>query len=401
MIVVRVLAARVVAAMAKPALVGGALTASVAGGWLAYDQFGPHPTVTPFERVQSAGQRLLISEFGDTADVIVAVDPRDPANGRTQVATIDHAPGYGVFPVLSPDGKSIAYTALAPDTPRPAPDVPAQAAIIDTDGGVTPLASDVDLMIPPVWAPDNQSIVVRKNTPAADPDGGGAGTFELLILGRDGSRGSLTSWQSAAVFPIAFAPDGSKLYFATLNNDGTELYSVGADGSGETHIAHLSDQIARDWKLSPDGSKLAYSVASSGQTPAVVSMTYDFDAGDASESVPPADLEAGPPGAGIARGEFNPAWRDDGTLTVASLKLDGGSDALSLDASGGASNIATNGEGIDLPLGWSPDGETLAVRSVDGRTPFDASTSHVDLLREGARERVSSNADILIVGWLP
>jgi hypothetical protein len=41
------------------------------------------------------------------------------------------------------------------------------------------------------------------------------------------------------------------------------------------------------------------------------------------------------------------------------------------------------------------------VRAVDGRTPFDASTSHVELLRDGQRERLSDSADILIVGWLP
>jgi Tol biopolymer transport system component len=397
-----VIIVRVLAAVAKPVLLTGALTASVAGGWLAYDRLGPDPAVTPFERVQSAGQRLLISEFGDTTDMIVAVDPDDAASGRTQIATIDHAPGYGVFPVLSPDGQAIAYTALAPDEPRPAPDVPAHAAIIDVGGDVTPLADDVDLLVPPVWSPDSASIVVRKNTAApADDDSGGAGSFDLLLLGRDGSRTTLSSWQSASVFPIAFVPDGSKLYFATLNNDGTNLYSVGADGTGETNIAHLSDQIARDWKLSPDGAKLAYSVAGSGQTPAVVAMTFDFATGTAGEAVAPAGLEAGPPGAGTARGEFNPEWRNDGALAIASLKLDGGSDALALDASGTASNLATNGEGIDLPLGWSPDGETLVVRALDGRTPFDASTSHVELLRDGGRVRVSDSADILIVGWLP
>lgn len=396
MIVVRVLAA-----VAKPALLSGAITASAVGGWFAYDQFGPHPDVTPFERVQSAGQRLLISEFGDTTDTIIAVDPNDVA-GRTQIATIDHAPGYGVFPVLSPDGKAIAYTALAPGEPRPSPGVPALAAIIDVGGGVTPLADDVDLLIPPVWSPDSQSIVVRKNT-AADPGSstGGAGSFELLLLGRDGSRATLSSWQSAAVFPIAFAPDGSKLYFATLNNGGTNLYSVRVDGGGETNIAHLSDEIARDWRLSPDGAKLAYSVAGSGKTPAVVAMTFDLATGAATESVAPGNLEAGPSALSVARGEFSPAWRDDRTLTIASLKLDGGSDALALDPSGAASNLATNGDGIDLPLGWSPDGQTLAIRAVDGKTPLDASTSHIELLRNGARDRISDSADILIVGWLP
>ncbi len=47
------------------------------------------------------------------------------------------------------------------------------------------------------------------------------------------------------------------------------------------------------------------------------------------------------------------------------------------------------------------DGDRLAVRAVQGATPFDAGASHVELVgRDGARERVSDSADVLIVGWL-
>ena len=134
-------------------------------------------------------------------------------------------------PIL-PNGTrfAIAYTALPSDTTKPGPDAPAKAAIVDVNGDVTPLADDVDLLIAPVWSPDSASIVVRKNTPAPDA----AGSFELLLLGRDGSRATLTTWTTASVFPIAFAPDGAKLYFAALNNAGTDLYSIAPDGAAET-----------------------------------------------------------------------------------------------------------------------------------------------------------------------
>ena len=70
--------------------------------------------------------------------------------------------------------------------------------------------------------------------------------------------------------PIAFAPDGSAFYFATLNATGTDLYRVAPDGSAESLIAHLSDEVARDWKLSPDGTRIAYSAAESGPSQAIV-----------------------------------------------------------------------------------------------------------------------------------
>jgi Tol biopolymer transport system component len=385
---------RALTVIAKPAILGGAIAATAAGGWFAVDNLGPHDAPSAFRQLQGHGQRLLVSEFGEGADTIVAIDPGDVAGGRTTIATVDHAPGYGIFATLSPDGQAIAYTALAADEPKPGPDSPARAAIVGVNGDVTPLAGDVDLLIAPAWSPDSASIVVRKNTPAPDA----AGSFELLLLGRDGSRATLTTWTTAAVFPIGFAPDGSKLYFASLNNSGTDLYSIAPDGSAETKIAHLSDQIARDWKLSPDGSALAYSVAESGGTPSVIAKTLELSTGAAVEAVAP---EAGPPSTGVARGEFNPAWRSGGDLTIASLNLDGGGNAVAVDAAGRASALTTNDARIDLPLGWSPDGATLAVRAVDGKTPSEAGESHVELVHDGTRDRVSESADVQIVGWLP
>ncbi len=387
---------RALTVIAKPAIVSGALAATAAGGWFVVDTFRPQDAPSAFQQVQGHGQRLLVSEFGDSSDTIVAVDPAD-VSARTTIATVDHAPNYGIFATLSPDGKAIAYTALPSDTAQPGPDSPANAAIVDVNGEVAPLADDVDLLIAPVWSPDSASIVVRKNTPAIDA----AGSFELLLLGRDGSRATLTTWSTASVFPIAFAPDGARLYFAALNNAGTDLYSIAPDGTAETKIAHLSDQIARDWRLSPDGATLAYSVAESGGAPAVIARTLDLSTGTASDAVAPAALQSGPPSTGIARGELNPVWNANGELTIATLNLDGGGNATAIDAAGGSSAITTNDDRIDLPLDWSPDGNTLAVRAVDGQTPSEASASHVELVHDGERDRVSESADVQIVGWLP
>ncbi len=389
---------RAVTAFAKPAIVSGVIGAAAVGGWFAFDKLGPRGTVSPFQQVQGRGQRLLISEFGDSSDNIVAVDPEDVGGARTTVATIDHAPGFGAFASLAHDGKQIAYTALPTDAVKPGPASPATAAIVAVDGKVTALADDVDLLVPPIWSPDDASIVVRKNTAAGSEDS--AGSFELLLLGRDGTRSTITTWHSASVFPISFANGGSAIYFAALNNTGTDLYRVAPDGSDETKIAHVSDEIARDWRLSPDGATLAYSVATSGESPAVITKTLALDTGAASEAVSPEALAVGPPSTGVARGELNPAWRPEGTLTIASLNLDGGGNAVSLDATGTTSAITKNNDGIDLPLDWAPDGAALAIRSLEGKTPFDASASHVELVRGGDRQRVSDNADVQIVGWL-
>ncbi len=377
---------RVLSALARPALAGTVLTASAAGGYVAYTQLQAS-SATAFQQVRGHGERLVVSEFGEHSDAIVAIDPRHIAS-RTTIATVAHAPGYGIFATLSPQGDALAYTALPPDTPDAGPGAPAQAAVVDDRGKTLLLASDIDLLIPPVWAPDGRSIVVRKNIP--EPHS--AGIFELIRLGRDGARATITTSRTAAIFPIAFAPDGSKLYFATLNAQGSDLYSVAPDGSGETKVAHLSDQITRGWTLSPDGTTLAYSVAEAGDQPGLVTKMLDLASGDVAVAIPQVQTKA----------QLSPTWKGDGQLTIGAVKPSGGGDAVQVQAAGGpAVPLTRNTASMDVPIAWSPKGDELVVRSVAGTTPFAAGAARLDLVSaDGVRQRISSSPDTLVVGWL-
>ncbi|HEX5479279.1 MAG TPA: hypothetical protein VFY79_06115 [Dehalococcoidia bacterium] len=378
--------ARVIGALARPAIAGGVLTATAAGGFFAFNHFHNGGSGTAFEQLQGAGTHLVLSEFGNRTDNIVAVEPAD-VTSRTAIASVDHAPGFGIFATLSPDGTAIAYTALPPTTERPAPDAPAQAAVIDADGNTKLLADDIDLLVPPVWAPDGKSIVVRKNTPAPDS----AGTFDLILLRLDGSRSTITTWHSASVFPIAFAPDGSKLYFTTLNANGSDLYSVAPDGTGETQLAHLSDQITREWTLSSDGRSIAYTESISGQTPQLIVKRIDLTSGAISLALPGDDTQSA----------FNPAWQPDGALSVGAVLSAGGGEAVSVAPGGAPSPVTQTDDSMDLPLAWSPDGGELVVRVVEGKTPFEAGQSHVEIIDgNGDRTQVSDSADVLVVGWM-
>jgi Tol biopolymer transport system component len=370
-----VIFARAIAIALKPALAGGAILA-VGGGYYTLEHLRGDDA-TPFARIQSSGQHLLISEFGEQQDAIVAIDPE--SGDRETLATVGHAPGWGIFPSLSPNGEAIAYTALPSDAVDPSPGTPAHAAIVDTGGSTTLLADDVDLLITPVWSPDSQSIVVRKNVPREDS----AGSFELILLERDGTRTSLTSWSTAAVFPVAFAPDGSTLYFATLNATGSDLYSVAADASDETLIAHLSDGITREWTLSPDGSTIAFTA-------------FDVDATTAqARTVHTTTGEIVDPVASTGD-EMSPVFDGGGRLTVADLGAQGGGAAV-IDGAGATTAVSNNREGADLPLSWSPDDASLAVRSVDA----SSGVSYVEIVAAGGRrERVSELSDVIIVGWL-
>ena len=304
---------RVLSAFAKPALAGSVLTAGAVGGFFAFNHFdgNSHDRI---RGVQGDGPRLVVSAFADSHDNIIAVDP-DNVSDRTTIARSTTRPGYGIFATLAPDGHALAYTALPPDTAKPTPDAPAQAAIVDDrrqDDAARRRRRPADrARLGARRRSRSSSARTRRRRTAPAPS-------SCCASARDGSRTTLTTWHTAAIFPIAFAPDGSKLYFATLNAHGSDLYSVAPDGSGETKVAHLSDEITRDWTLSPDGAQLAYSVAVSGNTPRLVTQTLTSHRRGVRRDARRARRSA----------QFNPAWKADGELTVGAVKPQGGGDAV-------------------------------------------------------------------------
>ena len=75
---------------------------------------------------------------------------------------------------------------------------------------------------------------------------------------------------------------------------------------------------------------------------------------------------------------------------------------MSVAADGAATTLTNNDESMDQPISWSPSGDDLAVRSVAGKTPFEAGEAHLDLVDEsGVRTRVLDSSDVLVVGWNP
>ena len=349
----------------------------------ASDQIAPSPQLQAL-LVQAGGPIIIFSEFGLDADTIWAADPDDPTN-RMQLGRIDHAHGYGIFPSLSPDGALIAYTVLPPATGA------AELWVLDIASGATErLTKDIDLQRTPVWSPASDALVVRRSGQTGD------GGSTLLLRVDLGGPEQLLAASDAGLFPIDFSPDGEWLYFASLSQSGTDLVRAAALGGGSPQvIAHLSDGVARDWHLSPDGTQLAYL----GQTPldggyTFVAQVLDLDTGSA-HSV-----------GATASGQFNPVWDRVGGLTVGQL---GGT------TQGAPLRIAQNGVraqavsplpspvdgGFDVPLIWSPDGAHLALRSFAGSSTANPGASHIVVSgTDGQRHELSPISDSVVIGWL-
>jgi Tol biopolymer transport system component len=322
---------------------------------------------------------VVYSEFAANADALWAADPDHPER-RTQLALVPHAANYGIVASLSPDGRRVAYTVLPPSVADPANDTPAQLWVLDFATGDALLAAEgIDLPMTPVWTPDGSAMVVRRST-WSDSAGG---HFELVRVALDGATTTLVT-SAAGLLPVGFSPDGGILYFTSISDSGSDLGRVAGDGAVE-QVVHLSDGYARDWQLSPDGTKLAYLAQASDAGIAFEAQVLDIGSGATEAAIAGAPVE-----------QFSPVWDANGALTVGRL-----AGAAARIEGGATTSLPKTDGGFDAPLSWSPDGSHLALRAFAGTSIAEPGPSRVVVLAaDGTRRQLSENSDVTVLGWL-
>jgi Tol biopolymer transport system component len=347
-------------------------------------------TVVPQE-----GLRLVYKEFGSEADTVWLATAADPQKG-TKVGVVDHATNVGISASLSPDGKRIAYLVL-PTTGGDS-SLDAEAWLLEMDSGKTrQLASNLDGAGEPVWSPDGSSIVVLRN----GPQGQMGQAVSLLKL--DVSDGSETVLMQAddvlGLYPISYSPDGSSLYFAEIILSGTHFGAVPAAGGSAQLLVQASDQVARDWHLSPDGSYVAF-LAGQPTDDRIAVRAFVVELVEGAEPQPLSDLAA----ALDAGDHFNPVWYPDGErVTLGRTPADGASAAALVSLPGGELEEVTPGpdQGFDVPVEWSPEGDYLAVRSFEGSSAAQPGREHLVIIELGkGREMVADGGNLEFIGWL-
>jgi len=339
--------------------------------------------------------QLIYSEFGQNSDTIWAA-AADDLSRRRAIATVAHTPEYGIFPSLSPDGGRIAYTVLPADGGLADIAAPAEVWVMDGNGADRRrLAVDADLPVTPVWAPDGGSLVFRRSVFRENA----AGSFQLVRMTLAGAETVLVV-ADAGLFPVGFSPDGATFYYVQLSADGTNLGRVAATGGPAAPVAHLSDDFARDWHLSPDGTRLAYLAPRySGDRVSYSATVLDLTGNSGGPVLRAASATAALSGAD----EFNPIWSPNGRdLTVGRLTSgSSGAPALQMAAAGmgDEGSLAAPPSGFDVPLAWSGDGGYLAVRSFEGDSVTNPGRSWVMVVGGDQRQKVAEISDIEVLGW--
>jgi Tol biopolymer transport system component len=374
------------------------LAVLVAGGCNGGGDASPTPTatVTPLATGVPEGLRLLYKEFGSEADIIWLAAAAEPQR-REKVAEVEHTPDVGISASLSPDGEQVAYLVLAAAGADLALD--AQAWLLDVDSGKTRLlGGDLDGASKLVWSSDGNSVVVRRNGPQAQI---GQAVSLLKVDVSDGSETLLMQADDVLeLFPMGYSPDGTFLYFAQITLGGTHFGVVAAAGGSPRLLVQASDEPARDWHLSPDGSRVAF-LARQPTDDRIAIRAFVVELVEGGTPQPLSDFS----GALDAGEHFNPLWHPDGErVAVGRTPADGASAAALVSLAGGELEEVTPGpeQGFDVPAGWSPEGDYLAVRSFEGSSAVEPGREHLVIIEWGkGRQAVADKGNLEFIGWLP
>ena len=224
------------------------------------------------------------------------------------------------------------------------------------------------------WANDGTSLAAVQH---AEPDE--TGRITAVILEVDALTGESTEQATfdrvTEAAPLGYGAEG-ELYIVTIDQGGSTLWRVSPEDELR-EVASLSPGKTRSWALSPDRSRLAY-VEPSGSQPTAAGRILLLSTGQISGV--PGQQHVGVawvPGTDVAvfggpDGELqftDPGWAESGSYLV--------------------------------PLGWSPDGSTLAAKvfeSLDGDR--GSLRKSLELMTPRTRALLADEPEAEFFGWV-
>ena len=345
------------------AWVGGNATTQNAG--IVTRQVLTGPNVYIYGSVSPDGRYLSFVDQG-TGDLAL----HDLANGKDRRLTnqgTGFESGEGAQdPVISPDGKQVAYSWRNRDGRSDL-----RLMGLNGSGPATPQVlydnEDINIIVPADWSPDGKWIAVQLRRKDETTQIGlvSATAHSLRVL-------KSVDWRASS--KVLFSPDGKYLAFDLASSQDSEqrdVFVLAADGSREIPaVVHRADDVVMGW--TPDGRQLLFASDRTG-APGLWALPF----GDGEPQAPPELVKADvgrPRSLGITRSGalyFGVSTaRPD--LYIASVDFDSGkvlTPPLRQELVGFASQPDWAPDGKYVVYGTSSDPlryhETLAVRSVE------------------------------------
>src|SRR5918999_957635 len=155
-------------------------------------------------------------------------------------------------------------------------DGPSSIYVVNADGtGRTNVTPDADTKtnITPAWSPDGTKVAFSSNMNSSSSK---LYRLEIYIMDADGTNVRRLTYNDTDDTGPSWSPDGTKIAFTGYGETGFEIYTVNADGTGQSALTNSSER-AKDIDSSgnltrfrdnaapvwlPDGKKIAFEVDS-------------------------------------------------------------------------------------------------------------------------------------------
>ncbi|MEO8539566.1 MAG: hypothetical protein ABI577_07485 [bacterium] len=320
---------------------------------------------TAFASAPSGDYAVLGRSDGD-ADVISVAWAANPG-AVTELVRVPHLPGFTSTGAVSPDGKKLALVSVDGGSPSH------PTASLNVVGLETGLLSRAAVKIAPgqtpVWDPSGERVVVTRFAGGSDSPGA-VSLFSVAASGKDETL-LATFGNALGVYPVGFA-SGTNLVSVIIDGNGSRL-RVGSKDAGS-----ISTEITRDWRLSPDGSQLAFIESSTANGVQYLARTISLDGGG---DVSAQSLSAAVSALGTA---WNPATK------TATFGVEPGASIPGVSAQALSSAAASATPGFDVPMGYSGDGQDLLVTRWSGSSFQDPGKPVLQLVTPDGRTNYDS-----------